>query len=441
MKATSLLYLAICLLSLASCDRAADPGRPQTAPSGDIRVKIHNPSDFARRDESVFLSYASIGASPFWRALAGDRELPLQTVDSDADGQADGVRLLLDLNAGEELLVVLQKLNKQAERDWPQRTQAEVSVKEGGQWQVHPDHADKKAYVGGRFHKVNEVVTPSYYTDHSNWIRYEGPGIESDLVAYRVYLDWRNGFDIFGKRVPTPVLQNIGLDGYESYHNMQDWGMDILKVDTSLGTGGFAYWNGKSVEAPAKVEEREVKIIDSGDIYSAFLIQYHDWDTSAATLNLSATFSMSAGSRLVRTQLTMTHALETMAIGVVKHENTEELRGPGPATSGYSYLGSWGKQSLAGDMLGMAVIFKRQDLLSFTRDNSSYIALVKPEDKVLNYAFLAAWQGELGHGIASRAEFRAALDRECEKLSQPLEVTIGPADAAEENNTETQVSY
>ncbi len=75
------------------------------------------------------------------------------------------------------------------------KTYAEISVKEGGRWQG-------KKYVGDdfRFKNVAYLKAPDSHTDHSYYVRYEGPGWESNKVGYRLYLDWRNAIDIFEKR-------------------------------------------------------------------------------------------------------------------------------------------------------------------------------------------------------------------------------------------------
>ena len=39
--------------------------------------------------------------------------------------------------------------------------------------------------------------------------------VESDQVGYRFYLDWRNGFDIWGKVSPMMMLKKTGLDGFD----------------------------------------------------------------------------------------------------------------------------------------------------------------------------------------------------------------------------------
>ena len=36
------------------------------------------------------------------------------------------------------------------------------------------------------------------------------------------------------------VLDEVGTDTAKNYHQLSDWGMDILKVGTSLGAGALA---------------------------------------------------------------------------------------------------------------------------------------------------------------------------------------------------------
>ena len=306
------------------------------------------------------------------------------------------------------------------------QTQAEISIKEGGEW-------NGKVYKGGTFKNVDSVNPPPQYTDHSYWIRYEGPGIESDKVAYRIYLDWRNGFDIFGKRVSDVVLQNVGLDGYESYHHNEDWGVDVLKVGKSLGMGGFGFWNGKSVELVSQTDSRSATITNNGDIYSGFKINYNGWQVNNQKLDMTAHFAMNAGSRLVKVNLSKTERLPNMAIGLVKHPGTSLLQG-NQDISGYAwtYVASWGKQSLSGenDHLGMAIIFRRDDRAQQTEDETSYVSVMKDKGGQLEYYFLAAWEHELD-GVKTEAEFKAYLDREVLRLTKEPRVRFESTLSAE----------
>jgi rhamnogalacturonyl hydrolase YesR len=302
-----------------------------------------------------------------------------------------------------------------------------VSHKVGGQWEPRPDNANLQHYVGGTFQNVATLSPPPQHTDHSQFIRYEGPGIESDKVGYRIYLDWRNGFDIFGKKLSEPVLARVGLDGYESYHHMADWGMDILKVGQSLGCGGFGFWDKRKVELVSKVDGWNVEITNQGPLYSSFQITYKNWKIAGKTLDVIADFSMTAGSRLVHTRLRLSEELPKLAIGLVKHPGTELIQGPKDLTGkAYTFVGSWGKQALNEDVLGMAVLFQSGDRVSQETDAANYVSVVKPAGKAFSYYFLAAWGSE-PDGIQTQEQFSQYLAHEAKRLTLEPRVRLGTA--------------
>ena len=90
-----------------------------------------------------------------------------------------------------------------------------------------------KRFRGNKFVNVTQLRVPAIHTDHDALFKYEGPGWESEKVGYRFYLDWRNATDIFGKKNNKLILDQVGTHDTvakdDSYHSMQDWGMDILK--------------------------------------------------------------------------------------------------------------------------------------------------------------------------------------------------------------------
>lgn len=434
----SLAVLCLFTISFATAcsslnkSQESTSAKPANQPSANIVVT--NPSNTQYSSTTIAVPFAALPvSSEFGDAislLSGKQTIPTETIDRDGDGKKDIILALADIGPKQSMTWKLNAGGVDAHSTVKQtkRTQAEISVKEGGSWIPHPNAEGKKAYQGGTFVNVDSVTLPEYYTDHSKWIRYEGPGIESDQVAYRIYLDHRNGFDIFGKKVNELVLQNIGQDGYDSYHNMLSWGMDILKVGSSLGAGGFGYWDGKKLVSVSDTQGRSARIIENGNLYSSFAIDYDQWLVEGERQDLSALFSMQAGSRLVNTRIMLEKSLPNLAIGVVKHTGTEFLQSGMASESTYSYIGSWGKQSESGDHLGMAVIFKTQQFLKTVEDPTSYVALVQPEKddshSMLEYYFVTAWQGEHGKGISSKQEFVAYLQDEIKKLSQPLVIDV-----------------
>lgn len=408
---------ALALLSAVACS----PGSPGAAVDGVRHVallELANPSRFARPDEAVTLSFNELGVeaaqlqSGRLVARSAGQVLPGQSIDTDGDSQEDSFLFLVDLPpAGKrEVQIGFGRPDETGVK----RTQAEISVKAGGRW-------EGRRYVGGEFVNVKHLVPPEQHTDHSEFIRYEGPGIESDKVGYRIYLDWRNGFDIFGKKTPGMVLQDIGRDGYESYHRMADWGMDILKVGDSLGMGSFGYWDGEKVERVSKVDGWEAAVVEDGDIYSALQIDYKGWEVAGKKLDVQADLSMTAGSRLVHTRLKLSEELPNVAVGLVDHEGTEFLTGEIVVTGGpYTYVATYGQQSLSGDNLGMALVFPDRlgERQSQVTDSHNHVSVMKPSAEMVEYYFLAAWESEPG-GIKSKEEFVAYLERELERLAMP----------------------
>ncbi len=406
---------------------SAAPAQPAPAPAPVAsetiaEVELANPSEFAREKTPIYVSYYELGLGSDDRRVAtlgvkvDAAVVPSQAIDSDGDGKQDGLISLVDFANAEtkKLTIVSGAARPPTEL---KLTQAELSHKTGGAWKARKDKPELKEYVGGSFQNVKELTPPPEHTDHSNFIRYEGPGIESDKVGYRIYLDWRNGFDIFGKKTSAPVLQRVGLDGFESYHKMSDWGMDILKVGESLGAGGFGFWDGKKVDLVSKVDGWTASVIENGNLYSSLRIAYKGWQVGEKKVNLTADLSMVGGSRAVHVTLRQSENLPNLAIGIVKHPETELLQGPSELTgTAFTYAGSYGKQSLNGDLLGMGVLFPSGSRDAQKEDASSYVSVMKPSGKSLEYYFLAAWQGETG-GIKTKDEFKLYLDREIERLT------------------------
>ena len=437
--------LLSCLL-LAACQQGDDKLPEQQAqvkkPSNSnliAMIEIANPSAFSRVDEPMQFSLDELGlvegdqrASQLL-ARIDKTSLPTQVIDQDANGRADHLLFLSTLQPHEKQMISIVLNTDTTHRVASvKRTQAEVSHKVDGQWQPREQKPQLQEYVGGEFSNVRHLQAPPQHTDHSNYIRYEGPGIESDKVAYRIYLDWRNGFDIFGKKTSDMVLQTIGQDGFESYHHMADWGMDILKVGNSLGAGGYGYWDGKAVQRVSKVEQISTDILENGDSYSSLNIHYKGWSIADKKLDLSANLSMTAGSRLVHTQVSLSDQLPNLAIGLVKHPGTTLLEGDINITGrAWTYVASYGKQSLNDDELGMAVIFQKGTRIEQQQDEHSYVSVMKTAGNKLDYYFLAAWEGEL-NGISSQEEFVAYLKQEVERLTLKPRVRLKAAHSEEE---------
>lgn len=438
-----LLAVLLCGGLLSACQQAGPATAPMAVSQQSVanaavaELTVTNPSAFDRPDSSLTISLSDLGltqtdAGKPVSVWAGQKPVASHWVDTDGDDQIDSLFMLADFKAGEQQQ--WQVRQTPAPLLLNARANAEISHKVGGQWQG-------KVYQGGTFQNVRQLTPPPQYTDHSEYIRYEGPGIESDKVAYRIYLDWRNGFDIFGNVTGKPILSQVGQDGYSSYHQMQPWGIDVLKVGKSLGAGGFGYWDGSAVQGVANISGHTATIHQPGPLFASLSIDYHNWQIAGRTLQARALLSMQAGSRLLHNQLLLQapsqgEPLDNLAIGLVKHPDTELIEGSLEISGHqYSYLATFGKQSLNNDLLGMALFYKKSALAKRSVDEHSHVAVMAltglppaapgqiNQARRLDYYLLAAWQGEPG-GIQTLAEFKQYLQQQAEILDRPLRLKI-----------------
>ena len=260
-------FLFICLgLATASCSQDLKKELPRS-----FTVTVSNPLKTDRENEMVIISEEGIqkqvdGFNPkAFVVFDKGKEIPSQYNVQDK-GHPGIVVVLDNLKGGEaRKLTVRYKNSGELKRHYAKRTQAELSHKIGGRWV-------NREYEGGTFQNVNYLSVPPEHKDHSWFIRYEGPGWESDKVGYRFYLDQRNATDVFGKKTPEVILQQVGLDGFDSYHNMQSWGMDVMNVGPSLGIGSIGAWNNGKVLRVEKTDSVTCEILENGDVYASFTI-------------------------------------------------------------------------------------------------------------------------------------------------------------------------
>jgi hypothetical protein len=217
------------------------------------------------------------------------------------------------------------------------------------------------------------------------------------------------------------VLQNVGLDGFESYHAMSDWGMDILKVGESLGLGSIGMWMGDKAERVESTDSVFCEIVSNGPVQSKIRSCYFGWKTGTRYFDLMSTLSINAGSRMTRHDLEVHGNPLNLCTGIVKLDSTHDIHVSGESWSAY---GTWGKQSLANDCLGMAILLRNQDLLEMTEDRFSHVVVLYPEAGKLTYYFLAAWEKEPG-GIQTEEEFMHYLREMVRHLDAPILVKYG----------------
>ena len=384
-----------------------------------LLARVQNPTDIFRVDEIVrikvsdFKKEAPLFNEKKFYVTEGDKELPSQF-----DNKGD-IIFLTSFSPKEIKKVVFHFAKSQSHKIYKKRTQAILGIKSGYK-------KTSGYYTGGKFINVDSVDVPKDHFAHDALYRFEGPGWESDKVAYRFYLDSRNRTDIFGKKVNRLVLQKVGSndlvsDSKESYTMMLDWGMDIFKVGESLGIGSIALWDGSKFRTVSNTGLVKC-FINNGPIESGVYTKYFGWDVDGKKYNLFSDLSISAGSRLTNVNLKISDDNVLMCSGLAKHENCTLIKSSENNLS-WGYIALYGKQSLAGDNLGIVIFYRKLDLVQNTSDSTSEILVLKTHKGQLKYYFAAAWQME-PNGINNLSEFKKYINNTALRLSFPVRITF-----------------
>lgn len=317
------------------------------------------------------------------------------------------------LNAGEKQTIKIQRGSSNL---YPKRTYAELAHKIGGKFEGNK-------YVGVHsWVKPNKITLPGSFTDHSYYIKYEGPGWESDKVAFRFYLDNRNAIDVFGKKTTGIVLPAVGVDGFDNYHNMAPWGMDNMKVGKALGIGSIASWDGtKAVRVDTK-DSTTCYIPADGKIRSQVKTIYYGWSANGVKCNLTSLISIDAGSRASHMELLVDKAVPNIATGIIKDKNSE-LIVSNDKNSEWSYIATFGKQSLNNDMQGLAVFARTKQIKEITTDDLNHVLVLTPQNNAVEYYFMPTWELD-SEPVVTKADFMKCIDEVLNRLNNQIHIVI-----------------
>lgn len=280
------------------------------------------------------------------------------------------------------------------------KVHAEISVKQGGKW-------EGQKYVGGEFTTVQSLKLSPEHTDHSFDIRFEGPGFENKHIAYRLYLDWRNAIDLFGKYSDTIVLPRVGLDGFDSYHEKCIWGSDILKVGKGMGIGSIGRFVNNEVLHFNNVDSTFVKIINLKK-QSYVDVNYFGWNSANEKIDLKSKLTVFPDEYYVKHTIKASKSTEGICTGIVKLNNLELLKKES-ANKKWAYIATYGLQSMFSDNLGMAIFYETTKVEKLVEGKDDHLLVFKATLAPITFYFLGAWEKEKA-GLKNKEEFLAYLN-------------------------------
>jgi len=406
----NLVILIFIPVIITACRPSTTNQFPET-----VSVEVINPLSESRKDVEVFIPFPDASTIGAFTVRSNEVLLP---------AQKDSISLLVvldSLKANEKRIITVYYNTSGVNENYNRkRTQAELSHRFGGEWK-------DREYIGGKFRNVDHLRVPPEHKDHSWFLRYEGPGWESEKVGYRFYLDQRNAIDVFGKKTPDMVLMGVGQDGFDSYHNMQSWGMDIMKVGKSLGLGSIGVWSDTTAIRIEKTDSVECDVHD-GDLSSWIRTCYYGWKTPHDTVDVTSSLAIYAGTRLTYHAIEASKNLASLCTGIVKDKEGKVFKSMG-GNSSWGYMATFGKQSLNNDNLGLVVLFPPESFVAFHEDAFSNVVEFKMiEDgegffSTAEYFFGAAWELE-PHGITNETDFIKWVEKSARELANPVIVNV-----------------
>jgi len=377
---------------------------------------IHNPLNVERTNEVVVVSrklFSQKNESLVPVIKKGTKIYITQTIDRNHDGQWDELMVQVSLapHAKDTLEVKWAKKNEQ--RTFQKTTNVHLSLRSD----TGISSAEMNEAV--RFRGFKQNIARPYY-------QMEGPGIENDKVAFRSFFDYRNGKDIYGKIVDTPVLQKVGVGA--SWHQMQYWGKDILKVGNSLGAGALAVQENEQIIRLGDADTTTFNVLYEGPLQASFVLDFKQWDVANGKQNGTETISISKGNFYYKNDITLSlSSLQYLVAGFANFGIDKVAYSV--YNKKFSAVSTYGKQADGTDTnLGLAIMFATDEYVhhattdsSSPVSNTSYISL-KPSPKKTIY-FFACWE-KTDQRFSSQEGFQLYLQETATKLANPIELKL-----------------
>ncbi|MEL7162405.1 MAG: DUF4861 family protein [Bacteroidota bacterium] len=264
-----------------------------------------------------------------------------------------------------------------------------------------PDADRAQVYLGkrlakGKYESITEEVRPTNHVAMQKGPDYlyqgEGPIWENDLVGFRTYFDSRNGYDIFGKTTDRFVAHEITVKG--NYHELLDWGMDVLKVGNSYGAGALGLYVDDILRQLGDATQETFAVTEDGPLLASFRITFTGLeDFSGLTVVRDVTILQGLPGYLAENTLSGGNG-ETMATGIVTlNEHTDLTHENGNLRINATH----GPQAELGKYLGMAVVTTTPVVTGKTPDKDAPVTTTNfvrssGDRASFNYLFLAGWE-------------------------------------------------
>ncbi|MBL7113445.1 MAG: DUF4861 family protein [Bacteroidales bacterium] len=379
-------------------------------------VTLVNPIDLDRPDEPVLLERDQLeqitgDLSPGQFILATDQDgnnVPNQLDDLDGDGKWDKVAMVYSFHANQTVSLSITVIEEKPEFLF--RTNIRFA---------NYEPPNEEYETGERLQTPLNTITQKNF-------QMEGPGWENDIVGFRNYFDQRNGMDIFGKKTSEMVLDSCGIN--EDYHSMQSWGMDVLKVGTSLGAGSIGMFKDGELFRIGDSGTGTFKIVTEGPVRSVFKFTFNDWVCGDQLFNIVHYVTIWAGSYGYDNTVVIKDKEGTLISGLVNmHTDTLFVN----EFEDYVSLATHGPQAELDKYLGMGLLIPAELYQGHGEAPESgdgitqtcYGKIRMEPDQMVTFHFLTGWEDQ-DSKFTELDEFLKLLEFDAKRRSNPIQVSF-----------------
>ncbi|MFZ5941697.1 MAG: DUF4861 family protein [Bacteroidota bacterium] len=382
---------------------------------------LNNPLPVSRTDAGITLPRETVAG---WMRIPEnkipyvssrtDQKLVSQANDLNGDGKWDELFILADYDSLEAREVSLRFISPSAVPEVPVRTNIRLGDRKNNNTEI------SKAM------RLNHAIN----TKTAELFQMEGPAWENDHVGFRNYLDLRNGMDIFGKTTAEMVLDSVGIEGFPGYHELSWWGMDILKVDKSLGAGSLAFDLNDSIYRLGDNGRSTFENVYEGPVRSALRFDFTGWKMGSDSLDASQLITIEAGKYCYESTVTVKNCekpvlLVTGIVNKKSHELHTVL-----LNSDFTAFYTLDHQAEDSTLLGMALMVSNSDLVNFGETPGTgegitetyFVRLKITNTNPVSFRFYSFWERE-NPEWSDPSMIERELKNEAALLSAPIRLS------------------
>jgi hypothetical protein len=248
-------------------------------------------------------------------------------------------------------------------------------------------------------------------------------GWESNAGSYRLYYGQIEGF---GKLYEYLILPALTAD--YTYHDITEWGMDILHVGAASGLGGISLWEGDA-RIPAMNPENkgdvriDRKVLATGPVRGLVRVDLSNIRSAKGEHRVTLILSAFADNTFSRQDIT----IDSPGGAIVYSPGIEKLAGDSVTLEpSKGFLAAWGPGAPGAGEIGLGLIFDPAEYAGFTENALDRYAKLKiPAGQTRTHWILAGWSKGFAAPVPPTAQgFAKQVEELGRRLRTALEIKI-----------------